>query len=89
MSRSREVPAQEMKTVPISQFRRDCVDLLEAASRAGAPLVVTRRGKPVARVLPFPGANAQLEPAGEVLKDRMEFAGDGTSPVEASWYGMR
>ena len=78
-----------MKTVPISQFRRDCVDLLEAASRAGAPLVVTRRGKPVARVLPFPGNHAQLEPAGAVLKDRMEFAGDGTSPVEASWYGHR
>ena len=78
-----------MKTIPISQFRRDCVDLLEAASRAGAPLVVTRRGKPVARVLPFPGNHAQLEPAGTVLKDRMEFAGDGTSPVEASWHGHR
>lgn len=77
-----------MKTVPISQFRRDCVDLLEAASRANAPLVVTRRGKPVARVLPFPGTTNQVEPAG-VLKDRMEFAGNGTSPVEASWYGLR
>jgi prevent-host-death family protein len=89
MSRSREVPAQEMKTIPISQFRRDCVDLLDAASRAGAPLVVTRRGKPVARVLPFPGTTAQLEPAGALLKDRMEFAGDGVSPVEASWGGLR
>jgi prevent-host-death family protein len=78
-----------MKTVPISQFRRDCVDLLEAASRAGAPLVVTRRGKPVARVLPFPGAHAQQEPAGAVLKDRMEFAGDAAWPVEAGWYGHR
>jgi prevent-host-death family protein len=76
-----------MKTVPISQFRRDCVDLLEAASRAGAPLVVTRRGKPVARVLPFPGTPADT--AGAALKDRMEFAGDGTSPVEASWHGAR
>ncbi len=78
-----------MKTVPISRFRRDCVDLLEAASRAGAPLVVTRRGKPVARVLPFPGTTAQLEPAGEVLKDRMEFAGGAAPPVEASWHGLR
>jgi prevent-host-death family protein len=78
-----------MKTIPISQFRRDCVDLLEAASRAGAPLVVTRRGKPVARVLPFDGnAALAMDPAG-VLKDRMEFAGDGTSPVEASWSGLR
>jgi prevent-host-death family protein len=78
-----------MKTVPISRFRRDCVDLLDAASRVGAPLVVTRRGKPVARVLPFPGSQAQLEPAGATLKDRMEFAGDGTPPLEASWGGYR
>ena len=83
-----------MKTVPISQFRRDCVDLLEAASRAGAPLVVTRRGKPVARVLPFDGnAALALDPATGlppgVLKDRMEFAGDGSSPVEASWSALR
>jgi prevent-host-death family protein len=79
-----------MKTIPISQFRRDCIDLLEAASRAGAPLVVTRRGKPVARVLPFDGnAALALDPAGGVLKDRMEFAGDGSPPVEASWSALR
>lgn len=83
-----------MKTIPISQFRRDCVDLLEAASRAGAPLVVTRRGKPVARVLPFDGnAALALDPHADtsagVLKDRMEFAGDGSSPVESSWSGLR
>jgi prevent-host-death family protein len=78
-----------MKTIPISQFRRDCVDLLEATSRAGAPLVVTRRGKPVARVLPFPGTTAQLEPAGVVLKDRLEFAGEDDTPPEARWHAQR
>lgn len=79
-----------MKTIPISRFRRDCVDLVEAASRAGAPLVVTRRGKPVARVLPFDGnAALALDAGAVVLKDRMEFAGDGSSPVEASWSAVR
>lgn len=82
-----EVPAQEMN-VPITRFRRDCVELLEAASREGAPLVVTRRGKPVASVIPFPGhAAGTKSPA--VLKDRMEFAGGETPPLEASWHGQR
>ena len=82
-----------MKTIPISRLRRGAVDLLEAASREDEPLVVTRRGKPVARVVPFRGPTAKAEPAGTapaaVLKDRMEFAGTDSPPTEASWSSAR
>jgi len=74
-----------MKTVPISRFRRDCADLIETARQSGAPLVVTHRGQPVARVMPWsvPAANDAR------LTDQIEFAGSLASPFEASWQGQR
>ncbi len=84
-----EVPAQEMKTIPISRFRRGCVELLDAASREDEPLVVTRRGKPVARVLPFRGPTAKAEPAGVQLTDRVDFAGIDSPPIEWRWSAAR
>jgi prevent-host-death family protein len=75
-----------MKTVTISRFRRDCVDILESARQTGAALVVTRRGKPVARVMPWSLTAAN---DARLLTDQMEFAGDGTSPIESSWSGGR
>lgn len=77
-----------MKTVPIPRSRRNRVAPLAVVQSSGAPLV-TRGSRSGARVLPFPGATAQLEPAGALLKDRMEFAGDGSSPREASWSSLR
>ncbi|MFO0333725.1 MAG: type II toxin-antitoxin system Phd/YefM family antitoxin [Pseudomonadota bacterium] len=76
-----------MKTIPISRLRRG--EWLAAATRDDVPVVVTHRGKPVARVLPFPGASARTEPAGEALKDRMDFWGTDSPPTEASWSGSR
>lgn len=41
-----------MKTVSISEFKARCLALLAGVRSSGEPLVVTRRGVPVARVLP-------------------------------------
>ena len=41
-----------MDSVPISQFKARCLALLAEVERSGRPLLVTKRGKPLARVLP-------------------------------------
>lgn len=38
------------RTISISQFKAQCLALLDEVSRTGSPLVVTKYGKPVARV---------------------------------------
>ena len=38
------------KQIPITQFKAQCLSLLEQVSRSGRPLVITKRGKPLARV---------------------------------------
>lgn len=40
------------KTIAISEFKATCLAVLERVRRTGTPIVVTRRGKPVAEVVP-------------------------------------
>lgn len=42
-----------MKTVKISEFKAKCLDILDRVARTGETLVITRRGRPLARVLPI------------------------------------
>jgi prevent-host-death family protein len=40
------------RSIPASEFKAKCLALLDEVAEKGQPLVVTKRGKPVARVLP-------------------------------------
>jgi len=40
-------------TVPASEFKARCLRLLEEVAAGDKTLVITKRGRPVARVLPF------------------------------------
>jgi prevent-host-death family protein len=38
-----------MKSIAVTEFKAQCIALLEAVARTGQPLVVTKRGKPLPR----------------------------------------
>jgi prevent-host-death family protein len=40
-----------MKSISASQFKARCLALLDEVAATGQPIVVTKRGKPVARVV--------------------------------------
>ena len=40
------------RTIPASQFKAKCLALLDEVAENKQPLVITKRGKPVARVVP-------------------------------------
>jgi prevent-host-death family protein len=42
-----------MKTILISEFKAKCISVLKEVQRSGEPVVVTLRGRPVARVVPL------------------------------------
>ncbi len=42
-----------MQTVKISEFKARCLEILDRVARTGETLVITRRGCPLARVLPI------------------------------------
>jgi prevent-host-death family protein len=42
------------ETVTISKFKATCLALLARVKRTGEPIVVTRKGEPIAQVIPPP-----------------------------------
>lgn len=42
-----------MKAVVISEFKAKCIAILKGVQRSRQPVVVTLRGRPIARVIPF------------------------------------
>lgn len=70
-----------MREIAISKFKATCLAVLEDVRRTGAPIRVTRFGRPVADVVP-----ASPKPASSWLgcaKDSIEIVGDIVGPVGA------
>jgi prevent-host-death family protein len=48
-----------MEKVLISEFKARCIELIKRVQATRTPLVVTLRGQPVAKVVPFEGGTEQ------------------------------
>ncbi|MGO9086423.1 MAG: type II toxin-antitoxin system Phd/YefM family antitoxin [Candidatus Sulfotelmatobacter sp.] len=78
-----------MKEVAISEFKAKCLALLDQVQKTKKPIRVTRRGKPVAEVVP-PSPVRSADWIGS-MKGRMEILGDIVSPAndESDWEVLR
>lgn len=68
---------KRLNTIPAGEFKARCLALLDRVAETGEELIVTKRGKPVARLLP-----AEM-PQG--LKGSVVWEGDLTSPIGDRW----
>ena len=77
MARPKKPAIQE---VAISVFKARCLGMLDKVNKTKTPLRITRRGRPIADVIP-----ASCEAEGEnwlgALADSIQIAGDIVSPV--------
>ncbi len=69
-----------MKTIPATEFKTRCLALLSEVAENHETLIVTKHGKPVARVLPYV-AQSDVNP----LKDSVLFETDLVSPIDDAW----
>jgi len=60
-----------MKTIGAAKFKEQCLALIENLSPEG--IVITKHGKPVARVLPYPRQASELIGS---LRSKIEVKGD-------------
>ena len=47
------------ETISISEFKAKCLAVIDRVKRTGRPILVTRRGEPMAQVIPPPAADRQ------------------------------
>lgn len=67
-----------MKTMAASEFKARCLQVMEQVRSTRAPVVITKRGKPVAKLMPPDEAPAR---ALGRLAGRIEILGDIVSPI--------
>lgn len=65
-----------METLSVSKFKATCLSVLEDVRKQKKKVIVTKRGKPIAEIIPV---NYQKEDI--PLKDTIIFLGDIVSPV--------
>jgi len=74
-----------MEQVPISKFKATCLALLDRVKRTGQPILVTRRGEPIAQILPPPPPERPASWLGAFRKTG-RIVGDILSPaIEEEW----
>ena len=65
------------------EFKARCLAVLDEVAASKRPVVITKRGRPVAKVVPL----AESEPAPS--KGLIVRQGDLISPIEKTWDGER
>jgi prevent-host-death family protein len=72
-------------SVAAGEFKAKCLQLLDEVAESREPLVITKFGKPVARLVPMPPART-LRGA---LKGSVLHEGDIVSPLGDDWEAAR
>lgn len=78
-----------MERIAISKFKATCLAILERVKASGEPLLVTKRGEPVAMVTP-PPPPPKTKSAFGCMKGSTVIKGDIISPIgEDDWEALR
>ena len=67
-----------MKTIPAGQFKAQCLKVMEEVRTKRSPVLITKRGKPLAKLVP--PDEKQPDILGS-LEGRIEVLGDIVSPA--------
>ena len=74
------------KTMSAADFKAKCLDVLDQVAERHEPVVVTKRGKPVAQVVPIVKRPKRLWGA---MKGEIEICGDIISALDVEWEAMK
>jgi len=69
--------------VPAGEFKTHCLHLLDEVERSGVPLLVTKRGRPVARIVPV--VNDQPASLLGCMRGMVTIQGDLVEATGENW----
>jgi prevent-host-death family protein len=67
------------RSVPAGEFKAKCLALLDDVATRGRSIVVTKRGRPVARIVPL------TDQAAGALRGTLLHEEDLLEPIDVSW----
>ena len=70
------------ETISAAQLKAKCLELMDSVASTGASIVVTKRGRPVARLSPVRDTGAV---GLGFMKGRIRIRADIVSPIDAEW----
>jgi len=71
------------KTIAAGEFKAKCLHLLDEVAQQRAPLVITKRGKPIAKLVPID--NERTDDIYGCMAGTIQILGDIISPIDVEW----
>lgn len=75
-------PADSPRTIKASEFKATCLKLMDEVAETGEEIIITKNGKPVAKLMPH---QKQPQTFFGMGRGRMEILGDLDEPVDVVW----
>ncbi len=73
-------------TIPAGEFKAKCLKLMDQVARDRRPIVITKRGKPVARLVP---AEEKPRSIFGFMRGTLKITGDIVGPTGEQWNADR
>ena len=73
---------KEPRTIKASEFKAKCLKLMDEVAETGEEIVVTKNGRPVARLVAYVERPKTLF---GIDRGKLEILGDIISPLDADW----
>ena len=78
--------ARVPRTLPAGEFKAKCLQIMDRVAETGNTVVITKRGRPIARLVPVEDPPARL--AG-FFAGKIEIEGDIVAPLGDAWDAFR
>lgn len=78
---------RKQRVVPAGEFKAKCLGLLDEVEASGEEVVVTKRGRPVAKLVPLDDERPRIQRRD--LSHLVLWVGDVISPIDVEWDAMK
>ena len=85
----RETAVAPATSVPAGVFKATCLELMDRVKERREEIVITKYGKPVAKLVPVADEDAVRRMARGWMKGTVLWYGDVISPIDVEWEAMK
>ncbi len=72
----------KMREIAAAEFKAKCLKLMDSVKKTKAPILITKHGKPVAKLVPVEGEAGDFFGC---MKGSVRIKGDIISPIDVEW----